>query len=144
MDPTGNKALIRRYLETALAAVRGGDLSATDDYLAEDAVFYDPGRPPSTGREAQRVRSAALVQAFPDVAFEVLDLVAEEDKVATRWVMRGTHRGSFAGVAATDKPISMTGITIYRVVDGKIAEAHSDIDQLGLLSQVGAIPGAAG
>jgi steroid delta-isomerase-like uncharacterized protein len=140
VDSTDNKAFIRRYLETALRQVRDGDPSATDAYLTEGATYYDPGRPPSVGREAQKQRSAALLGAFPDVEFVIEDLVAEDDKVAARWLMRATHGGPFAGVPPTERRITMSGTTIYRLAGGRIAEAWSDIDQLGLLQQIGALP----
>ena len=140
MSTEQNKIIIRRYLEDALEAVRGGNLAATDEYLAEGATFYDPGRPPSIGREAQKQRSAALLNSFPDVRFVIEDMIAEGDRVAARWTMRATHTGSFMNIPPTGRQIVMTGITIYRLMDGKIVEAHSDLDQLGMLQQLGVIP----
>ncbi|HBY94176.1 MAG: ester cyclase [Ardenticatenaceae bacterium] len=139
MSSEANKAVIQRYLQEgptneaiALAS------------LTEDATFYDPGAPPSIGPEGQRRRSAILFSAFPDSQFTVEDLIAEADEVVARWTFRGTHRGPFAGIPPTGKQIQMTGITIYRLRDGKIAEARSNIDQLGLLQQLGVLPAAPG
>jgi len=84
MSTESNKALVRRYLEEALEAVKGGNMSATDEFLTEGAAFYDPGRPPSVGWEAQKQRSAAVLSAFPDVRFVIEDMVAEGDKVAVQ------------------------------------------------------------
>ena len=135
MSTEHNKAVIQRYLQEgptneaiALAS------------LTEDATFYDPGAPPSVGHAAQRQRSAMLFSAFPNPQFTVEDLIAEADQVVARWTFRGTHRGPFAGIPPTGKQVEMTGITIYRLRDGKIAEARSNIDQLGLLQQLGVIP----
>lgn len=140
MSAEDNKTVVRRYFQDALQAVRRGELSATDEFLASDAVFYDPGRPPSIGREAQKQRSLALLSGFPDVRFEIEDLIAEGDKVVARWTMHATHTGPFQGVPPTGKPVAMQGITIYRVVNGQISEARSELDQLGLLQQLGVIP----
>jgi predicted ester cyclase len=84
-----NKAIIRRYLQDALAQIRSGNPHATDEFLTSDAAFHDPGQPPSIGREAQRQRSDMLLSAFPDVQFTIEDMVAEGDKVAA------TSRRSF-------------------------------------------------
>jgi steroid delta-isomerase-like uncharacterized protein len=138
MSTEANKAVVRRYLQEgptneaiALAS------------LTEDATFYDPGAPPSIGAEGQRRRSAMLFSAFPDPQFTIEDLIAEADQVVARWTFLGTHRGSFGGIPPTGKRVRMTGITIYRLRDSKIAEARSNIDQLGLLQQLGVVPPAA-
>lgn len=138
MSTESNKELVRHYLIDALAAVRSGDLNATDQFLTEDAAFHDPGRPPSIGREAQKERSRNLLATLPDVHFEIHDLVAMDDNVAARWTMRGTHKGNFGPIPPTNKTVEMTGMTIYRIVDDQIAEAHSDIDQLTMMQQLGA------
>ena len=135
-----NKAIVRSYLVDALAEIRRGNLAATDEFLTGDAAFYDPGQPPSVGTEAQRERSAMLLGAFPDAEFATEDMIAEGDKVAARWTFRGTHQGDFAGIPPTGKQVTMRGITLYRLVGGKIAEARSNFDQLGMLQQLGVIP----
>jgi predicted ester cyclase len=71
-------------------------------------------------------------------------VVAEGDRVATRWSMRATHRGEVMGVAGTGKPVTLQGISIDRVVDGRIVEHWRVQDDLSLARQVGAIPGASG
>lgn len=140
MSPEENKLIVRRYLQDALEAVRNGQLAATDELLTSDATFYDPGRPPSIGREAQKQRSLGLLSGFPDVRFAIEDLIAEDDKVAARWIMQATHTGSFQGIAPPGKQVAMQGITVYRLTNGQISEARSELDQLGLLQQLGAIP----
>jgi steroid delta-isomerase-like uncharacterized protein len=140
MSVEENKALVRRYLGDAFAEVQRGNLAATDELLASDATFYDPGAPPSVGREAQRQRSTVLVSAFPTAHFTIEEMVAEGDKVAVRWTFNGTHEGPFMGLPPTGKNVTMTGITIYRIVNGKIQEAWSNFDQLGVLQQLGVVP----
>jgi predicted ester cyclase len=68
-------------------------------------------------------------------------MVAEGDKVVTRWRMRGTHRGEFRGIAPTDKEVEVTGIGIFRFSPaGKVVESWDSLDELGMLQQLGAIP----
>jgi len=135
MDVEHNKAIVRRYLtegptneELALAS------------LTPDAVYHDPGSPPSVGYDGQRRRTAALLTAFPDPKFELHDVIAEGDKVVVRWTFHATHSGQFGPVPATGKRVTMTGITIYALRDGRIAEARSNFDQMGLMQQLGAVP----
>jgi hypothetical protein len=67
-------------------------------------------------------------------------MLAEGDRVVTRWTARGTHRGELMGIPPTGKPVTMTGITINRLEGGKVVEDWTVFDQLGLLQQLGAIP----
>lgn len=83
--------------------------------------------------------------AFPDLRYVVHDLIAEGDKVVVRWAWTCTHKGAFMGVAPTDKQATVTGIAIYRVVQGKCVERWVELRLLGLLQQLGAgiAPGTA-
>jgi len=67
--------------------------------------------------------------------------VAEGDKVVARWTSFGTHNGDFMGISPTGKQVTTSGITIFRLQDGKIVEEWSESDMLGMLQQVGALPG---
>jgi len=78
--------------------------------------------------------------AYPDTHFTVEDQVAEGDKVATRWTATGTHRGELMGIAPTGKRVTVTGIAITRVTNGKIVETWNNFDALGQLQQLGVIP----
>jgi steroid delta-isomerase-like uncharacterized protein len=136
MTTSSNKAIIRRYLtegptneDIALAC------------LSEDAVYYDPGAPPSVGHQGQRERTARLLTAFSEPRFDLHEVIGEGDKVAVRWTFYGTHTGPFGPIPATGKTISMSGITIYALSKGKITEARSSFDQLGMMQQLGAGPG---
>jgi steroid delta-isomerase-like uncharacterized protein len=85
-----------------------------------------------------------LRSAFPDCRMTVEDVVAEGDQVAYRWTFSGTHRGELRGIAATGKRVSISGINVDRIAHGKIAEHWSQADVLGLLQQLGAVPGGGG
>jgi steroid delta-isomerase-like uncharacterized protein len=78
--------------------------------------------------------------AFPDAHTTIEEMVGEGDLVAKRWTYRGTHKGEFMGIPATDKKIEMTAITIYRISGGKVAECWWNYDSLGMMQQIGVIP----
>jgi predicted ester cyclase len=78
--------------------------------------------------------------AFPDTHFTIDAMVAEGDLVATRWTAQGTHTGDLMGIAPSGQRVTVTGMNINRVVNGKLSEGWGNFDQLGLLQQIGAIP----
>jgi predicted ester cyclase len=78
--------------------------------------------------------------AFPDIQVTAEDVFAEGEKVALRWSAQGTHRGEMMGIAPTGKQVTMTGQAIYRITGGKIEEAWSHGDALGMLQQFGVTP----
>lgn len=83
-------------------------------------------------READK----ALVRGFPDLSLRVLDQVAEGDKVATRWIVTGTHSGEFMGIPATGRTAALTATSVDRVQDGKIAEHWLEVDFTGFVQQL--------
>jgi len=78
--------------------------------------------------------------AFPDLKFTIEDQIAEGDKVVSRVTTEGTHKGEYQGVAPTGKKVRSTVIAINRIVDNKIAERWTELDNLGIMQQIGAIP----
>jgi steroid delta-isomerase-like uncharacterized protein len=132
-----NKTVARRYFEE----VRNrGDLGAIDDLFAPGFVLRVGGLPDVRGSDGLRQSYGAFRAALPDLRFTVEDVIAEGDRVVVRWSARGTHQGPLLGVAATGRPVAITGIDVFRIDGGKIAEGWSNFDQLGLLRQVGAVP----
>ena len=77
---------------------------------------------------------------FPDIQWTLEEMVAEGDKVAARFTMRGTHRGTFFGVPPTERLIVAQAMNIYRLSGGQFVEEHGQPDMLGLLQQIGAVP----
>jgi steroid delta-isomerase-like uncharacterized protein len=136
-DEARNKALLRRFYEELWTK---GNLEVIPELVAEDFVDHHalPGAPP--GRE----RLAALVTtwrtAFPDMRETCEDLIAEGDKVVGRFTMSGTHSGAFMGVPPTGRRVTMSGIDIVRVVEGKITEFWYGEHLLELMQQLGAVP----
>ena len=76
---------------------------------------------------------------FPDLHITIQDQIAENDLVATRYVMRGTHQGEFADIPPTGKQFTVTGIEMHRFADGKLVELWNVVDLLGMLQQLGVI-----
>jgi steroid delta-isomerase-like uncharacterized protein len=135
------KVLERRFFDEML---NRGELSAGDDLFAEDSVDYAgfPGQAP--GREGFKQAVVMMHAAFPDIHYTIEDMVAEGDRIATRWTLRGTHEGEFFGIPATGNQVSVEGIHILRFADGQIVECWEVWDQLSMLRQIGAMPDSAG
>ena len=131
-----NKAIVRRFFEEVF---NRWELAAVDELLARDYVQHGPVRPAPLGREDLKQTYPLFRAAFPDLRFTIEDLVCEGDRVAARYAFGGTHRGVFQGIAPTGRRVAGTGITIFRLADGRIAEAWAQWDRLGLLHQVGAV-----
>src|SRR4029077_8435620 len=94
----------------------------------------------SVGPGAYKAQIALFLAAFPDLHFTVEDTVAEKDKVAASWTISGTHKGEFWGVRPTNKKMSMDGITIHHIANGKIIDSYISSDALGLMRQLGVVP----
>lgn len=80
-----------------------------------------------------------LRTSFPDFRMEIVDIFSAGDRVAMRWVMRGTHQEELLGVAPSGNAVEVNGINIYRIAEQKIAEVWQLTDLTGLLQQVGAL-----
>jgi steroid delta-isomerase-like uncharacterized protein len=130
-----NKALIRRWFEEVWT---NGRVSAIDEMLAPDAVAHGLGDD-LRGPEGFKPFHAAYRDAFPDVAIQIDDIIAEGDMVAARWTATATHRGNALGFAATGRPATFHGMTFARVSGGQIVEGWNSFDQLGMLRQLGVV-----
>jgi steroid delta-isomerase-like uncharacterized protein len=132
-----NEAVIRRWIE----AYNERDLEAEADALAPGFVAHVPAAPgPLEGLEAWRQFSGPFAEAFPDLRLTVEDVVSEGEKVAARVAFRGTHRGEFQGIAPTGKELAFSSMEFNRVVGGKVEEHWVELDLLGLMQQLGAVP----
>jgi steroid delta-isomerase-like uncharacterized protein len=137
MSRESNKLLAQRVWEEVW---HQGQLSQIDDLFTTDFVRHDPGGRELQGTEQNRQFIGSLRAAFPDVHYTVEDQIAEGDKVVVRYRFRGTHLGAFQGMPPTGKQVTYTGILIYRIGDGKIAEQWTEFDLLGFLRQLGVLP----
>jgi steroid delta-isomerase-like uncharacterized protein len=137
---TPNAALAQRWMRLWNAA---SDLAAIDELVTPDFVSHSapPGLP---GGPAGLKQWVAIFQAaFPDLYSEVDDVISDGDRVVERFHAGGTHRGDFFGIPPTGRSGTTTGINIFRVVDGRIAEHWGNSDDLGLMVQLGVIPAMA-
>jgi steroid delta-isomerase-like uncharacterized protein len=137
MSTETNKALYRRFIEEGF---NQGRLATLDEVLAPTYINHDapPGSPP--GRDGVKQIIMQFRAAFPDLQIELDAQAAEGDLVASRSTLRGTNSGPIFGVPATGRQVSMTGLTMVRVVDGRIHESWVKNDTLGLLQQLGVSP----
>ena len=133
VDPAENKALVRRYYDEVLT---GRDRKLLARLLDPAFVSHVSGGP-DAGAEAYAAAVAATHAAFPDLVVTVHDQVAEDDKVVTRWSATGTHTGDFAGVPATGRVITASGIHIHRIRHGRLIEHWEELNLLGVLRQLG-------
>ncbi|MER5179587.1 ester cyclase [Streptomyces sp. NPDC002896] len=117
-----------------------GDLPPLDGFLAENYHDHDPANDPDNiGMDAMR-REIEMWRGGFDFEFTIDDQLAEGDRVCTRWTWNATHTGEFMGIPASNKQVTMTGITIHRCrEDGKIVEGWWQYDRLGLMGQLEAL-----
>jgi steroid delta-isomerase-like uncharacterized protein len=135
MTAAENKALVRRFYEEVYV---NWNMALADQLISPQFTSHDwPERGP-TGPRAFRDYYSAIRSAVPDARYEVDDLIAEDDKVVVRWRLLGTHKGNFRGIAPSGRPITLKGIAIYRVEDGKLMERWVVSDLHGLLEEIGA------
>lgn len=133
---------LKRIANIAIEFWKTGDLSRFDEVYATNYVNHDPSRPHVVDCESLKELIADLHRGMPDFKLIIEDLIVESDKVVTRWVTTGTHTGPLDGIPIppTGKKITLTGMNIHRVEQGKIVEAWWNYDMLGTLQQLGVIP----
>ncbi len=133
-----NKDTARRLYEL----INAGQVEAVADFVSMDYEEHDPLPGQGSGKEGVLDRFSLLATALAP-RFTIEDVVAENDRVVVRWTNAGTHVGEFAGIPATGKTFTMSGIDIYSVVDGLLCEHWHVVDQLSMLAQLGLLPQAA-
>ena len=132
---TPPRSVIERYYDEVWAQRRP---EAIDGLFAAGYLIHAGARGTLAGPAGIRSNYDSLVRAFPDVRFDLDDVVAEGDKVVVRYTMHGTHRGEFQGIAPTGRGVTVPGIGIYRIAGGLVQESWVVRDSLVLLRQLGA------
>jgi steroid delta-isomerase-like uncharacterized protein len=136
MSLEDNKAIVRRFMD----AYNDRRLEIFDELVAEDYIDHAHGQ---TGRDALRTLFTKAFDAFPDWYESIEDIIAEGDKVWLLVKATGTHRGDWdvfgAYLPATGKPVTLTMVFIWRIVDGQLAEGWEVDDNLEFLSQLGVV-----
>jgi steroid delta-isomerase-like uncharacterized protein len=121
-----------------------GNLDVIDEYVAPGNNGHDPAEPELIrGPDGFRAFIQKYLAGFPDARITVEDQIAEGDKIATRWTGRGTNTGEIAGIPATGKEATVTGLTISRIEGGQVIEDWTTWDTLGMLVQLGVVPAPA-
>jgi steroid delta-isomerase-like uncharacterized protein len=137
MSTNENKSVIRTFVEDV---INQGRLERADDIVIEDFVELDPLPGQAQGREGLKEVIRQMRIAFPDIRWTVDEMLAEGDKVFTRFTWSGTHAGAFLGVPASGRRITVKGMVIDRLVAGKMADSRILMDTLGMMQQLGALP----
>jgi steroid delta-isomerase-like uncharacterized protein len=135
MSTEKNKAVVRGYIEQVWNGRRPDLL---EQYMAADIVHHDA--PGITDRESIQNFITTTQNSFPDFEIRIEAEIAEGDLVVLRQTISGTQQGEFMGLPASGKQFSMTGVYIFRVAGGKIAELWGLSNTLGMMQQLGAIP----
>lgn len=134
MSAEANKNLIRNYVDTW----NRGDLQSLCGYWSLEMRHHT--RAQAHGYKKTKEIVGSFMQAFPDLKFQIQDIVAEDDKVVTRMTARATNTGSYLGLPPTGREINCTVLGIARVDNGKIVEHWGVTDELAMMSQLGVLP----
>ncbi len=135
MSVEQNKALVRRWFAEMIST---NNLGIAEELI--DSRYVNHFITGQTGPEAEKQIMTLFFSAFPDLQGTVEDMFAEGDRVAVRLIWRGTNTGSFNGMPPTNKYVAFGTTNIFRVLNGKIAENWPQVDMMGLMQQLGAIP----
>ncbi len=133
-----NKKLVTEFIDALFSR---GDLDAVDTMLSDDFLNHDPPFGVTPDREGMRTAGATFRAAFPDWRSDLDFLVAEDDIVMEKFTAHGVNAGEIMGMAPTGREVSLQGINIFRVRDGRICERWGRLDDLGFLQQLGVVPG---
>lgn len=127
-----NRAVVEKY---AHQLWNEKNLHAIDEFLAEDVIIHSP-LGGFKGKSSMREIVNKWLTAFPDLSMENKGVLSDGDDVALHWAAKGTHKGEFRGKKPTGKKVAYSGVTIYRVKDGKIKEYWAYIDMQHLADQL--------
>jgi steroid delta-isomerase-like uncharacterized protein len=135
-----NAAVVRSFVDEVITQ---GNIDAAADYVWEDVVERVPLPGQGPGLDGLKDILRAMRTGFPDIVFSIHEQIVEGDKVVSRFEWTGTHDGEFLGIPATGRPVRVWGMVIDRLEDGRIKETRILMDTLGLMGQLGVLPGPA-
>ena len=132
------QALVRRFFDEVC---NKRQLGVADQLFASNHLYHDPSDPwVGTGPNGQKDLIGLYHRAVSDARWVLHAMYDAGDVVVTRWSGQGTHTGDLMGIAPTNKKVSVDGIWMHRVADGKIVESWNVWDTLGMLQQLGVVP----
>jgi steroid delta-isomerase-like uncharacterized protein len=132
-----NKAIARREIEEFEGK---GNLTLGSELFAPDYRLTFGGSPPMDRAGHEQVLGMFRT-AFPDLQIRAAEQIASDDRVANHWIAQGTHRGAFQGIPATGKAVTITGNNLMHIAAGRIRALWGQLDGVGLMVQLGVIPG---
>ena len=134
-----NVLVVGRFLEEVM---NQGRFEVANEIVAEDFVGLDPLPGQRQGREGLVEVVKGLRTSFPDMHWKAEETIATGDKVVTRFTWTGTQKGEFLGIPATGRGVSVKGVVIDRIVGGLMTDSRILMDTMGLMQQLGVVPGA--
>jgi steroid delta-isomerase-like uncharacterized protein len=140
MGTAENKAVVRRFIDEVFLK---GDFGAVDELLADDFVPHTWGKV-GGGKDELKAAIDRVSAGLSDPSMTIHDLIAEDDRVAVRLTSHATQTGEFMGMAPSGKSYTIDEIHIFRLRDGKVAEHWHQADFMGMMRQLGAMPGSPG
>jgi steroid delta-isomerase-like uncharacterized protein len=133
--PTDNKTIVRRLYDEVWNKRR---LEVIDALISPSHALNDPlASDAQVGPKLYKRRVVELTKSFPDLHFSIEDMIAEKGKVVASWIISGTHKGEFMDIPATGRKVSVEGITIHLITNGKILDSCARWDALDLMRQLG-------
>lgn len=138
MPADENKAVFRKLVE----GLNKGNVGIMDEVYAPNLTYHGTGQMAGADRESFKQFMGAILAAFPDSHMTIDELLADGDKVIYRMTYTGTHKGELMGIPATDKAVRVRTIGIARVSGGKIVEEWENMDEMGIMQQLGLVPEA--
>jgi len=133
-----NKKLMKKF-ETMINAA---DEKLAEELIDENAMFYAPTHSePLIGPKGYLEIVYMMRNSFSDVQWKIDEMIAEDDKIAVRYTCTGTHDGNFFGFDATGKKFKVRCMNFYYIKDGKFTDDIGNPDIMGIMKQIGALPG---
>jgi steroid delta-isomerase-like uncharacterized protein len=132
-----NKEIIAAFIEDV---INQGRMERANVLVKEGFIELDPLPGQQQGREGLKAVVLLFRTAFPDMHWSIDEMVAEEEKVVSRFHWTGTHRDTFLGIPATGRRVKVNGVVIDRLEAGQMADSRILMDTLGLMQQLGALP----
>jgi steroid delta-isomerase-like uncharacterized protein len=133
-----SKAIVRRLYEEVWNKRK---LEVISELISPSHALQAPNVSGSSiGPEAYKRQVLVFLEAYPDLHWTIEDTIAEKDKMVVRWTFSGTHKGDYMGIPATNRKVSVDGITVHHIVGGKIMDSYGYFDVLGMIKQLGVAP----
>jgi steroid delta-isomerase-like uncharacterized protein len=133
---------VQTILDSVVELWNTGNADIAARIYSDDCPRIDPNVPDGTRGGAAIARYVAEVRsAYPDFHLEVIDSLSQGDRLAVHWVVTGTHKGEFRGIPPTGKQIEISGVTLTRIKDGKLAEDRVYFDRMTMFEQLGVLQG---